>query len=195
MEDSYLLGPFVSYEDIVVLRIWSQGLHSQHVILFLTYIWVQKARALHYKRLERHPKDKHDNLLGPFVIYKGIEALLSMRFCDDTSPVETQLYKTFLSYQYQSCECLSHARIFNLSNLFLSSLETQLPTHKCEFRAYKCKFTTFKCKPRSCYWYKSVLFHNWFKIDPSYKTFYGQNWPHSGKLVCFSQPVDVATKT
>jgi hypothetical protein len=65
---SNLVSIFVSYEDIVVLRIQSQGLHSQHVIFFLTYKWVQQARALHFKRLERHPRDKQVNLLGPFVI-------------------------------------------------------------------------------------------------------------------------------
>ncbi len=73
------------------------GLHSQHFNFFLTYKWVQQARALHFKRLERHPRDKHFNLQKELMCCENgpKSRLLSMRFCDDTSPVETQLYKTF----------------------------------------------------------------------------------------------------
>ncbi len=45
MQHSYLLGPFVSYEESEVLWIQSQGPYSQHLILFVTNEWFQKDRV------------------------------------------------------------------------------------------------------------------------------------------------------
>ncbi len=70
-----LLDPFVSYEENEVLWIWPQGLYSQPFILFLTYEWDQKARVLHYIKVERLATDKYTTLLDPFISYKENEVL------------------------------------------------------------------------------------------------------------------------
>jgi hypothetical protein len=43
--------------------------------LFVTYAWAEKARVLHNIRLERLARDKHSDLLGPFVDYAESEKL------------------------------------------------------------------------------------------------------------------------
>jgi hypothetical protein len=44
--------------------------YSQQFIVFVTYEWPPKARALHNTRLERLARDKKSSLLGPFVSYE-----------------------------------------------------------------------------------------------------------------------------
>jgi hypothetical protein len=85
MLHSNLVSIFVSYEDIVVLRIQSQELHSQHFIFFIIYKW-----ALHYKRLERLPRDKHFNFLGPFFI------LQKELMCCENGPKSRLCYAFFV---------------------------------------------------------------------------------------------------
>jgi hypothetical protein len=46
------------------------GPYSQHFILFVTYELAQKARVLHYNKLERLANDKHFFSKGPFVSYE-----------------------------------------------------------------------------------------------------------------------------
>jgi hypothetical protein len=70
---SSLLDSFVSYEEIGVLWILSQGLCSKHYMFFITYKWAQWARVLHYTRLERFATDKRSSLLGPPVSYEESE--------------------------------------------------------------------------------------------------------------------------
>ncbi len=53
----------------------AQGAYSQHFIFFVTYHWAQKARVLHYTRLERLARGKHSSLLDPFVSYEENEVL------------------------------------------------------------------------------------------------------------------------
>jgi hypothetical protein len=50
-----------------------QGPYSQHSIFCVTYKWVQKARVLHYPRVERLARDENPSLLGPFISYKENE--------------------------------------------------------------------------------------------------------------------------
>jgi len=49
------------------------GLYSQHFIFFITYKGAQKARALHYNRLERLTGDRPSGLLGPLISYEDNE--------------------------------------------------------------------------------------------------------------------------
>jgi hypothetical protein len=49
-----------------------QGLYSKNFIFFVNYKWAQYAGVLQYTRVERHAKDKHSSLLGPFVSYDEI---------------------------------------------------------------------------------------------------------------------------
>ncbi len=46
MEHSGLFGRVVSYKENVVLGILSQGLHSQKLILFISYKWPNKQKCL-----------------------------------------------------------------------------------------------------------------------------------------------------
>ncbi len=46
------------------------GAYSQHFVFFVTNHWTQKARVLHYTSLERLARDKHSNLLNPFISYE-----------------------------------------------------------------------------------------------------------------------------
>jgi hypothetical protein len=60
----------------------STGLHSQHVILFVTYKWAQYARVIHVTRLEILAIDKRSSLMGPFASYKNdVLCLYSSRSC------------------------------------------------------------------------------------------------------------------
>ncbi len=72
---SSILRPFMSYEENIVLWIWLDGLYSQQFIFFITFKWAQKARVLHYTRLERLVKEKCSTLLKQFIIYKENKVL------------------------------------------------------------------------------------------------------------------------
>jgi hypothetical protein len=49
------------------------GPYSHTFIFFPTFKWTQKARVLHNTKLEFLSRDKHSNLLGPFVCDKENE--------------------------------------------------------------------------------------------------------------------------
>jgi len=51
------------------------GPYSQRLIFFLTDEWAQKARVLHYTKLERVSRDKDSCLLSPFARYEENEGL------------------------------------------------------------------------------------------------------------------------
>jgi hypothetical protein len=53
----------------------NQGTYLQHFIFSVTCKWAQKARVLHYSRLEILVRDKHPSLLDPFVGYAKNEVL------------------------------------------------------------------------------------------------------------------------
>ncbi len=46
---------------------------QSNLIFFMTYKWTQYAGVLHYSRVERLARDKHSNLLAPFVNYEENE--------------------------------------------------------------------------------------------------------------------------
>ncbi len=51
------------------------GSYLQHFILFVTFECDHYAGVLHYQRLQMLARDKHSNLLDPFVIYRENKAL------------------------------------------------------------------------------------------------------------------------
>ncbi len=63
---SSLLGSFLSYEENEVLWIQTLGTYSKHLIFFVIYKSIQKARVLNTIKLERLDNDKHYCLLGLF---------------------------------------------------------------------------------------------------------------------------------
>jgi hypothetical protein len=70
-----LLVPFITYEENEVLLIRPLVPYSQQFIFFVTYVWVQKARALDYTRPEWFASYKQSSLLSPFVSKEEIEVL------------------------------------------------------------------------------------------------------------------------
>ncbi len=58
-----LMGPFFKKQ----INEMALGPYSQHFMLFVTYEWAQKARELHYTRLEELAKVKHSSFMGPFL--------------------------------------------------------------------------------------------------------------------------------
>ncbi len=63
------LSQFESYKEIEVLWIGFMGLYSQHFISCITNKWAQRARVLHYTRLEMLERTKNSSLFGPFISY------------------------------------------------------------------------------------------------------------------------------
>ncbi len=70
------------------LRIMSQGMYSQHFILFVTYELTQRARVLNYSRLEKLVREKHSSLLEQFVSYEKNEGLW----------IDTQVFYYWLAF-------------------------------------------------------------------------------------------------
>ncbi len=70
-KQSTLLGLLLSYEEIKVLYDPWDCIHSAS--FSVTCEWSQKARVLHYARLERLARDKHSTLLGPLISFEEIK--------------------------------------------------------------------------------------------------------------------------
>jgi len=67
-----ILNTDTTIPNIVHNLWWLIGIRqkSQHLIFFVTYKWVQKAKVLYYTWLERLARDKHCSLLGLLVNYE-----------------------------------------------------------------------------------------------------------------------------
>jgi len=92
--------------SLIILKV--QGSYSYHLIFFVAYEWTKHVCLIYYTRSERFDRDKHSNLLSPFVTYKDDELLL-IQFHG--------LYSQYLIF-FVTYKCAQEARAFVSGKLF-----------------------------------------------------------------------------